>query len=96
MLKLEDPVQYDQSYQGVILDALDPEQVISDLTMLVPDGDIVLLCFEKDREECHRGLVAAWLEKELGIRVEEIPGATFTVSKPKEQASRGQGTLNGF
>ena len=37
------------------------------------DGkDIVLLCYEKPPQFCHRHLVAEWLEKEMGIKVEEI------------------------
>ena len=34
--------------------------------------DVVLLCYEKPPEFCHRHLVAEWLEKELGIEVKEL------------------------
>jgi uncharacterized protein (DUF488 family) len=34
--------------------------------------DIVLLCFERDRMHCHRGLVAEWLYETKRIRVPEI------------------------
>ena len=34
--------------------------------------DVVLLCYEKPPQFCHRHLVAKWLEKELNIKVEEL------------------------
>jgi hypothetical protein len=36
------------------------------------DRDVILLCYEKPPQFCHRHLVAEWLEKELGIEVEEL------------------------
>jgi hypothetical protein len=34
--------------------------VLREIGELVPECDIVMLCFEKDRTHCHRGLVAKW------------------------------------
>ena len=34
--------------------------------------DFVLLCWEQPGEFCHRLVVAAWLQKELGVVVEEF------------------------
>lgn len=33
---------------------------------------LILLCFEDDRAECHRGLFAAWWERATGERVSEL------------------------
>lgn len=33
---------------------------------------MILLCFEKENEFCHRHLVATWLEKSLEIKVQEV------------------------
>lgn len=35
------------------------------------DRDVVLLCYEKVGDFCHRHMVADWLSKELGIEVKE-------------------------
>lgn len=34
--------------------------------------DSILLCWEKPGDFCHRQLVAAWLQQELGIEVSEL------------------------
>ena len=47
---------------------LSPQQVLADL-----GPDAILCCFERERERCHRSLVAEWLEAELGIEVPEVP-----------------------
>ena len=47
------------------LSNLDPNKVYNDL------DKSVLLCYEKSYEFCHRNIVAAWLEKNLGVKVVE-------------------------
>jgi uncharacterized protein (DUF488 family) len=49
------------------LSKLDPQKVFSDLGQ-----DAILLCWEKPGEDCHRRLVAEWLEGLLGIKVPEL------------------------
>jgi hypothetical protein len=71
MLKVNDGDEYRCRYWGDVLDRLDPDQVLKDLSTLCPGNDIVLLCFEKDRTHCHRGLVAEWLFRTKGIAVPE-------------------------
>lgn len=57
--------QYIKSYTKTVLDTLDPYQVVNELIDLIPYGykgnDIVLLCYEKPTDFCHRHLVAKWL-----------------------------------
>jgi len=67
MLKMPED-EYRRRYQA-ILDRLDPRQVYEDL-----GEDAVLLCWEQPGEFCHRRLVAAWLERALGVTVPELPG----------------------
>jgi DNA-directed RNA polymerase subunit N (RpoN/RPB10) len=58
---------YVKEYQRNVLDKLDPAKVLSDL-----GDEAILLCWEKTREECHRRLVAEWLEKNLDIKIPEL------------------------
>lgn len=55
-----------------ILRTMDPQKVINDLYTLAggQDKDIVLLCYEKPTDFCHRQLVAWWLTNN-GYPVEE-------------------------
>jgi uncharacterized protein YeaO (DUF488 family) len=80
MLKIEDWDEYKRRYKGEILSILDPDEVIRDLCLNDADHDIVLLCFEKDRSHCYRGLVAEWFLETKGIRVPEL-GADPTLQQ---------------
>ena len=55
-----------------ILSALDPVKVYAQLVNLSQGKDIALLCYEKDRDVCHRRMVAEWLEKKLQINIKEV------------------------
>ncbi len=74
MLKLA-RVEYEPLYQA-ILARLDPHQVVEDLHRLADPHEPVLLCWERppfsETVWCHRRLVAAWLERELGLIVPEV------------------------
>jgi len=59
--------EYTAEYQK-ILASLDPRQVYDDL-----GTEAILLCWEQPGEFCHRRLVAAWLEENLGVSVPELP-----------------------
>ena len=72
MLQIGDWDEYKRRYTGEILSILDPDEVLRDLEKLGEGHDIVLLCFEKDRSHCHRGLVAEWFLETKGIRVPEL------------------------
>ena len=73
---------YDIEFQK-ILGGLNTVHVHSDLVKLSGGKDIVLLCFEKDPENCHRQKVAKWLEKKLQIKVKEI-----TFITPKKETKK--------
>ena len=58
---------YIYHFQREVLDILDPAVVYQEL------GDrAILLCWEPPKLFCHRHLVADWLERSLGIKIEEI------------------------
>jgi hypothetical protein len=78
MLQIGDWGEYVRRYREEILGPLDPDIVLEELTRIAGSDDIVLLCFEKDRTHCHRGIVAAWLEEMTGIRVPELGDETVT------------------
>jgi hypothetical protein len=70
------PVRYRQLYFAEVLDALDPEAVVSYLMELSGQQIPVLLCWEAAtppiRQWCHRALVSAWLHDRLGLQVHEF------------------------
>ncbi|MFA5269872.1 MAG: DUF488 domain-containing protein [Methanoregula sp.] len=80
MLKIQDWDEYRQKYRTEVLDLLDPDAVLRDLDVDKAAHDIVLLCFEKHRTHCHRGLVAEWFLETRGIRVPEF-GADPTLQQ---------------
>jgi hypothetical protein len=57
-----------KAYRAEVLDKLDARQVLHDLG----GDDFVMLCWEPPGEFCHRRVVAAWLQKELKLVVEEF------------------------
>ncbi len=74
MLKLA-YAEYEPLYEG-ILSRLDPHRVVDDLNRLADSHEPVLLCWERppfsETVWCHRRMVAAWLEHELGWVVPEV------------------------
>ena len=72
MLEIEDWHEYSHRYNDEILSRLDPQKVLNDLKVATTEHDIILLCWEKDRSTCHRGLVAQWFKKTLDLDVPEV------------------------
>lgn len=61
---------YMSEFYEQVLSKLDANEVLKELQQF--GEDVVLLCFEKENEFCHRHLVATWLERNLKIEVKEI------------------------
>lgn len=78
MLKIKDWDEYRRRYFNEVLAVLDPDKVLQDLNVDGAGHDIILLCFEKERTHCHRGLVAAWFFDTKGIQVAEIGQESVT------------------
>lgn len=72
--------EYVLEYRETVLDRLDPAKVYADLS------EAIILCWEKPGDNCHRRLVAEWLEKSLGVEVPELPSSN----------AHGSETLPGF
>jgi len=68
LIKIMDPETFIPLYKAQVLDKLDPHKIIKDL-----GGDnFILLCWEDPGVFCHRRVVAAWMQKEAGVLVEEF------------------------
>ena len=74
MLHMEEG-DYRREYRK-ILDRLDPRRVYDDL-----GSESILLCWERAGQFCHRRLVAEWLEKNLGVKVPELPANYHPIQK---------------
>ena len=55
------------------LDSLDKEEIKKDFKpyMNSPKNHVILLCYEKPSDFCHRHVLAEWLFENLGIEVAE-------------------------
>jgi len=67
-VKVTDQVQFIRLYKAQVLDTLDAAQVLRELG----ENNVIMLCWEPPGEFCHRRVVAAWLQKELGFEVPEF------------------------
>lgn len=71
-LDLSNEAQFDKYNKMMAekLNRLDPEKVLSDLQSF--GNKLVLCCYEKDFETCHRWDVANWIKEKLDIECKEI------------------------
>lgn len=69
--KNHDDAFYIDHYHVEVLDYLTPEKVYQELSDLSNGKDVVLLCYEKSGDFCHRHLVSDWLNQH-GIPCEEL------------------------
>lgn len=90
LVNLRDHEVYEREYRRQVLDRLDPAKVIQDL-----GEDAILLCWEKPGEFCHRRIVAAWLEENLGIEVPEW-GSAPTAEKVRPPPEPGATQMSLF
>ncbi len=54
---------YIEHFYDEILNKLEPKKVVDSLYKLSNNQDIVLICYEKSTDFCHRHLVSEWLNK---------------------------------
>jgi uncharacterized protein (DUF488 family) len=52
---------YIEHFNKEVLDVLDRQSVLKELKIMSGGFDVVLLCYEKPSDFCHRHLVADWL-----------------------------------
>lgn len=65
----KDEVTYTKQYKQ-FLQTLNAKEIVNDLKELSDGKEVVLLCYEKSSDFCHRYLVSEWL-KENGYKCEE-------------------------
>lgn len=58
--------EYIQEYKTDVLLKLNPQKVYDDLS------ESILCCWERTGENCHRRIIAEWIETSLGIQVPEL------------------------
>jgi len=63
--------KYDIEFQKILL-FQNPREVHQDFLKFSQGKPIALLCFEFDRNDCHRLKVAEWIELKMGIKVPEL------------------------
>ena len=66
---------YAKAYKREVLDKITLKEVMSFFELVGNGNDIVLLCFEKSVDFCHRHILAEWFI-EQGIQVDEYPLAS--------------------
>ncbi len=72
ILSLKDnPHLYTMRYK-IMLSKLDARKIYNKIESLSKGKDVVLLCYEKPPQFCHRHLVAQWLDEQLGVGVKEL------------------------
>ena len=67
-----DEEEYSRNYFGYVLDKLNPREVIKELEELSKGKNLVLLCYEKPNQFCHRQLVRYWMKSALNLEIKEI------------------------
>jgi hypothetical protein len=66
--------EFTSHYRRDVLGKLDAQQVVDELLAMTDGAIPALCCFEHATSEawCHRGLVSAWLQSEVGLDVYEL------------------------
>ena len=81
--------KYKETYNRDILGHLNPKTVVDELTRLAGTADggkIILLCYEKPENFCHRHLVAEWLMDYRETERDPYVGYVMEAFTPTEPA----------
>lgn len=63
---------YTPKFKMEVLDKLNATEIFEKIKKLSNGKDVVLLCYEKEGDFCHRHLVADWLSLNLDIEIKEL------------------------
>lgn len=69
-----DNEQYTELFKNEILNKLNKEEVKNFLNSF--ENDIILLCYEKSGDFCHRHVVADWIKTNLLLEVKEFENSS--------------------
>ncbi len=65
--------EYTSEYYKLVLDNLDPKKVLEEIDSITFNmNNIILLCYEKPGDFCHRHIVSKWLSENTDLKVEEF------------------------
>lgn len=84
--------EYDRLFMARLKN-LNAMSILKQIKMIASERDVALLCFEKDRSECHRDMVAKWMEAELGIEVKEFIDKEEEKKRRIEEMKRNQTSM---
>lgn len=73
LMDVSDPAEFRRKYRAR-LHRNTPRILaqLGELATCYPGTVLVLMCFERRPQDCHRGLLAEWLSEHLGVEVLEI------------------------
>ena len=64
---------YIAEYQKQVLSLLNPKIVLYELEKMTSKSEmVVLLCYEKPKDFCHRHIVADWITKNTNTKIKEL------------------------
>ena len=65
--------RYTDRFNNEILSKITPQNFINDINKITNNAEnIVLLCYEKPTDFCHRHLVADWVSNNTDIQIKEL------------------------
>ena len=70
MIKKTDQEQYQRQYDEILKKA-DADGVIRELVEMSKTDNLVLCCWERKRQDCHRRYVAVFIKEHFGVDVPE-------------------------
>ena len=60
-----------EEFRSIVLESLDPNDILHDIERLTDGKPAALLCYEKNPFQCHRSIVAEWLKEKVQLDVSE-------------------------
>ena len=65
--------KYTNRFNKEILSKISPQDFINDIKKITNNAEnVVLLCYEKPSDFCHRHLVAEWINDNTDIKIKEL------------------------
>jgi len=79
----EDHPAYTKAFEKYLAN-LNINEILTSLVQLSNGRDLILLCYEKPGDFCHRHIVATWIERLSGIHVSEFRTKAMQVRKQQD------------
>ena len=65
--------KYTNRFNKEILSKISPQDFINDIKKITNNAEnVILLCYEKPSDFCHRHLVAEWINNNTDIKIKEL------------------------